>query len=241
MQILAIWPQMPYIRVMQRIAHIGRREFLGGAAALVSGCASIPVSAKPTDTTLLEIARREVARAGRSVWLSDMVGLADFSLPSFEPRFFLVDMVSGKVRPFLVSHGFGSDPTHSGWLRSFSNEFESKATSRGAYITHSWYEGEHGTSMRLNGLDPDNNNAEGRAIVIHSAKYANPEMIGIWGKLGRSSGCFAFPEANLMEILARLGPGRLLYADRLEGDIAPPLVLPTPDPLPVTSPLQPSP
>ncbi len=220
--------------------NIGRREFLAGATALAgSAFVGSPAYARPKDAALVDIAKRELARAGQSVWLSDMVGLADFSLPSYEPRFFLVDMMSGKIRPYLVSHGFGSDPEHSGWLRKFSNSYDSKATSRGSYITHTWYEGQNGTSLRLNGIDADNNNAEGRAIVIHGAKYANPEMISLWGKLGRSSGCFACPEANLMEIIARLGPGRLLFADQFEGNQAPPLMPPAP---PVTmEPLPPPP
>ncbi len=209
---------------MQGDFALGRREFLTGVTALAGTALSCaPALARPSNSVLVEIAKRELARAGRQVWLPDQVGLADFSLPSYEPRFFVVDMLSGKIRPFLVSHGMGSDPQHSGWLRTFSNEFNSLATSRGAYITHTWYDGQNGTSMRLSGIDSDNSNAEARAIVIHGAKYANPDMIPMWGKLGRSSGCFAFPEANLMEILARLGPGRMLFADRLEGDLAPPL------------------
>jgi hypothetical protein len=35
------------------------------------------------------------------------------------------------------------------------------------------------------------------------------------GRLGRSEGCFALPHQSLQEVLARLGPGRFLYADRL--------------------------
>lgn len=183
------------------------------------GAAILPArtwAAAPQDAQLKDIAQREIARAGNKVWLRDMVGIADFTRPSSEPRFFVVDLVSGKVRSFYVSHGYGSDPDHTGFLHRFSNEDGSLATSRGTYITHTWYEGQNGTSMRLSGIDPDNSNAEARAIVIHGADYADPEMIKIWGKLGRSSGCFAFPKANLMEILARLGPGRLLFADRLE-------------------------
>lgn len=69
--------------------------------------------------------------------------------------------------------------------------------------------------MRLYGLDPDNSNAEARAIVVHGAWYANPDMIEKWGKLGRSDGCFAFPEDDLMQIIARVGPGRLIFSDKL--------------------------
>jgi hypothetical protein len=67
--------------------------------------------------------------------------------------------------------------------------------------------------MRLEGLDPTNSNALSRAIVVHGAWYVNEEMIGHSGMLGRSQGCFAVAESSLPEIMARLGPGRLIYAD----------------------------
>lgn len=204
---------------MSRVVQLSRRGVLRGAVALGGSVAfAAPIvasSTKPSDALLIETAKRELAKSGRRVWLSDAVGIADFSLPSYEPRFFLIDLVGGKVKPFLVAHGRGSDPEHDGWLKSFSNTPGSAATSRGAYVTHSWYQGKYGTSMRVSGLEADNDLADDRAIVIHSAWYANPTMIAEWGKLGRSEGCFAMPEANLMEVLAKLGPGRLLYADRL--------------------------
>lgn len=71
--------------------------------------------------------------------------------------------------------------------------------------------------MRLSGLDPSNNNAEARAIVIHSAWYAEPQVVRDYGKLGRSEGCFALSTSSHAEVMARLGPGRLLYADKLLG------------------------
>jgi hypothetical protein len=193
---------------------LSRRGFVGGLAAVV-GAFALPAQAAIGDAVLVNAAKAQLDRLGRKIWLSDVVGLADFSRPSYEPRFFIIDMVAGKVRPFLVSHGSGSDPEHTSMLQSFSNAPGSNATSRGAYLTHTWYEGMHGTSMRLTGLDADNSNAEPRAIVVHGAAYANPSMIDKWGKLGRSQGCFAFPQANLMEVLARLGPGRMIFADKL--------------------------
>ncbi len=210
---LARWPFSRYHNAMNDIS-VSRRGFITGMSAL-AGTFALPAEAAIGDTALVNAAKAQLDRLGRKIWLSDVVGLADFSRPSYEPRFFIVDMVAGKVRPFLVSHGSGSDPDHTSMLQSFSNEPGSNATSRGAYLTHTWYQGMHGTSMRLSGLDADNHNAEPRAIVVHGAAYANPSMIGKWGKLGRSQGCFAFPQADLMEILARLGPGRLIFADRL--------------------------
>ena len=69
--------------------------------------------------------------------------------------------------------------------------------------------------MRVRGLDDSNSNAEARAIVVHSAWYAEPDVLASTGRLGRSEGCFALSSASLQEVLERLGPGRFLYADRL--------------------------
>ena len=89
------------------------------------------------------------------------------------------------------------------------------ATSNGAYTTGDYYNGKYGLSMKVHGLDWTNNNAENRAIVIHNAWYAEPEMIAIHGKLGRSEGCFAFSRADQWKVMARLGEGRLIYADKI--------------------------
>ncbi|HTD74937.1 MAG TPA: murein L,D-transpeptidase catalytic domain family protein [Steroidobacteraceae bacterium] len=148
-----------------------------------------------------------------SITYRDLIGVADFSLPSSASRFHLVNLVNGSVRSHLVAHGRGSDPAHTGWLERFSNEPHSNATSAGAYRTGSVYPGAHGRSMRLEGLDRTNDNALSRAIVVHGAWYVNEQMIGHSGMLGRSQGCFAVAESSLPEIVARLGPGRLIYAD----------------------------
>ena len=69
--------------------------------------------------------------------------------------------------------------------------------------------------MKVRGLDWSNNNAESRAIVIHNAWYAEPDMIAIHGKLGRSEGCFAFSRQSQWRVMNRLNNGRMIYADKL--------------------------
>ena len=165
------------------------------------------------DPGLLRRALDALEQHRDSISYRDFIGVADFSLPSRAPRFHLVNLADGSVRSHLVAHGKGSDPAHTGWLERFSNEPRSNATSAGAYRTGSLYLGAHGRSMRLEGLDPTNSNALARAIVVHGAWYVNEEMIGHSGMLGRSQGCFAVADASLPEIIARLGPGRLIYAD----------------------------
>lgn len=149
------------------------------------------------------------------IYRPDVIGIVDFNQPSREHRFYLLDVASGRVTSHYVAHGRGSDPSHLGWLQYFSNGIGSEASSRGAYSTGEFYNGKYGYSMRLRGLDYTNNNAETRAIVIHPAWYAERDQIDQYGKLGRSEGCFALPHASHAEVLARMGPGRLLYADRV--------------------------
>jgi hypothetical protein len=145
----------------------------------------------------------------------DLMGIVDFSKASSEARFHLVDLMNGTVESHLVAHGRGSDPDHSGFVERFSNAFGSYATSNGAYTTGDYYDGKYGLSMKVQGLDWSNSNAEARAIVIHNAWYAEPEMIAQHGKLGRSEGCFAFSRASQWDVMRRLAGGRMIYADKI--------------------------
>jgi hypothetical protein len=163
---------------------------------------------------LLRRALDALERHRDRITFRDVIGIADFSLPSRAPRFHLLSVADGRVTSHLVAHGRGSDPAHTGWLERFSNEPHSYATSAGAYLTDGVYLGNHGHSIRLDGLDPTNSNAASRAIVVHGAWYVSDQMIGEHGMLGRSEGCFAVANSSLDEILTRLGAGRLIYADK---------------------------
>lgn len=164
---------------------------------------------------ILEIARREVEKAGNVLWRRDFAGVADFGLHSSLERFHFVNLEEGSMRSFLVTHGAGSDPEHDGFLNGFSNLPDSWATSRGAYLTTGWYEGRFGTSIRLHGLEADNSLALPRAIVMHPADYAAPAHVERWGRLGRSNGCFAMGPREFDNALLYLSGGRLLFADTL--------------------------
>jgi hypothetical protein len=199
---------------------LSRRTFAAGAlSALVLTAASpAPAMAARREVLhpeLLRRARGALEKNRRHLRHIDVFAVADFSQPSCNERFYLVDMESGRTASFYVCHGRGSDPAHSGFLETFSNEYGSEASSSGAYVTGAYYQGKYGRSMRLNGLQGTNSNAAARGIVIHSAPYAEPEMISRMGKLGRSEGCFALPEGKLNMVLERLGTGRLLYSDKL--------------------------
>jgi hypothetical protein len=160
-------------------------------------------------------ARAKAALDSHQVWPRDTMAIVDFSKPSNEPRFHVVDLASGNVESHLVAHGRGSDPDHSGFVERFSNDFGSYASSNGTYVTGDYYDGKYGLSMKVRGLDWSNSNAEPRAIVIHNAWYAEPDMIPLHGKLGRSEGCFAMSRQSQYEVMRKLAGGRMIYADKL--------------------------
>lgn len=195
---------------------LASRALADGIDDILQATASAAPGPAGSDGAILAAARAGLERAGSRIAHSDVVAVADFGQPSKELRLHLVDLAQGKVERLLVAHGRGSDPSHTGWLRSFSNAPGSAATSQGNYLTGEYYSGHHGRSMRLEGLDPTNSNAAERAIVVHAADYVSADTVRAHGVLGRSEGCFAVSQADLDKVLDRLGPGRLLVAAKLQ-------------------------
>jgi L,D-transpeptidase catalytic domain len=223
--------------VSPRGASVSRRELLRTGTVIAAGVMAGPVlasgqlnsgilGARPAATAIPaspmtirpDLFRRALVALQRHhsrFAAHDKIALVDFDLPSSQPRFHIVDLASGRSQSLLVAHGRGSDPEHSGWLTRFSNAIGSEASSDGAYVTGDIYNGQHGRSRRLIGLDATNNNAEPRAVVVHAAWYVSPDMISQHGKLGRSEGCFALSNADLEDTLMALGSGRMIYADKV--------------------------
>jgi hypothetical protein len=144
----------------------------------------------------------------------DRLAIADFSAPSTQRRFFLIDLKTGAVEAYRTAHGKGSDPGHTGWAQIFSNGAATNASSLGAYVTGARYTGAHGLSLYLDGKDPTNTNARARAIVIHSAPYMAPAFIAMHGKPGRSWGCFVVAPDEIAHVVSWLEGGVLLYAGK---------------------------
>jgi hypothetical protein len=215
-------------REMLRLGAVGVGGLMLSSTASSVGLPSIiykappasvpPVPAAPqapfgVDPLLFQRAR--AALDSHRIAARDFIGIADFSRPSSDRRFHVVDLRNGQVESYRVAHGQGSDPAHSGYLERFSNDFGSYATSNGTYTTGEYYHGKYGLSMKTHGRDWSNSNAEARAIVIHNAWYAEPDVLEQHGKLGRSQGCFAFSRADQWPIMRKLAGGRMIYADKL--------------------------
>ncbi len=181
-----------------------------------AGVAAAPItSPRVVRPELLRRAMAALDRHSGQIRNRDRIAIADFAAPSAQRRFHLVNLIDGSSTSFLVAHGSGSDPSHTGWLNRFSNAPGSNASCEGAFVTDNYYVGKHGRSQRLMGLDPTNDNALARAIVVHAAWYSNPDMLATHGMLGRSQGCFAVGEADLPRVFDRLGEGRMIYAAKI--------------------------
>ena len=138
-----------------------------------------------------------------------LLAVADMGLPNTTERLWVIDLQRARVlHRSLVAHGEGS-----GHLRAtrFSNEEKSACTSLGFYRTASTYDGIHGYSRRIEGLDQgQNTNAYDRYVVLHAADYAGPDYVRQHGHLGYSRGCPALPPGQFKEIIATLRVGSLL-------------------------------
>ncbi|MGK7393204.1 MAG: murein L,D-transpeptidase catalytic domain family protein [Candidatus Cyclobacteriaceae bacterium M3_2C_046] len=141
---------------------------------------------------------------------NEILNVIDFSLHSSQKRLWVIDMVSKKILYHtLVAHGKN---TGMATAQKFSNTPYSLQSSLGFYLTAEIYQGKHGTSLNLDGLEKDfNSNARKRRIVIHGAQYASPAFVKKHGRLGRSFGCPAVPMELHEQIINQIADGSCLF------------------------------
>jgi len=149
------------------------------------------------------VKKQRLANAG-------ILAICDFSQSSNNKRLYVLDLVNNKVLlTSYVAHGRGSG---SEYAMHFSNRSRSHQSSLGFYITSSTYYGEHGLSLRLQGLEPGFNNlAMKRNIVIHGAAYISNEYLNTNKFMGRSYGCSAVPKDDCCEIIDLLKNGSCFF------------------------------
>jgi len=129
-----------------------------------------------------------------------LLTIVDFSKSSNSKRLWIIDMKTMTVLyNTLVAHGRNSGDE---FATKFSNENSSNKSSLGFFATGEIYNGKHGESLRLDGLEPGvNSNARSRAVVIHAADYVSTGFIKQHSRLGRSLGCPALPNELNKEII----------------------------------------
>nr|WP_262904877.1 murein L,D-transpeptidase catalytic domain family protein [Hymenobacter pini] len=138
--------------------------------------------------------------------------IVDFGRSSTQERFWVVDLATGRlIHHSLVAHGKN---TGEEYARTFSNQEGSEMSSLGFYVTGNTYQGKHGLSLRLQGVDAGyNTNALSRSVVVHGADYVSREFVRQHGRLGRSQGCPALPTAQAPAIIRTIQGGTVLFAN----------------------------
>jgi hypothetical protein len=135
----------------------------------------------------------------------------DYSLPSTATRLWVIDLDQRRVLDAQrVAHGQG---TGDDLASVFSNNEGSHQSSLGVFRTAETYIGEHGRSLRLDGLEPGfNDRARERTIVMHGADYVSDTFVAQVGRLGRSWGCPAVSNEAVGPLIDEIAGGTLVVS-----------------------------
>lgn len=135
--------------------------------------------------------------------------LVDFTKPSTEERFYIIDLDSEHITfRKHVAHGKNTGELYA---KDFSNIESSRKSSLGFYVTAETYDGKYDNSLIIEGQEWTNNNARKRGVVIHAADYATKAFIKENGRLGRSFGCPALPHEDYEDIIELVKGGTCLF------------------------------
>jgi len=140
-----------------------------------------------------------------------MLTIVNYNKPSDENRLWVINMKDAKVKyNTLVAQG-----KNTGYVKatSFSNDPKSLESSIGVFLTGDTYNGEHGNSLRLIGLDKGfNTNAEQRAVVMHSAWYVSHQFAAAHGRVGNSWGCLALSKRMEPKVVNAIKDGSVIVS-----------------------------
>lgn len=141
----------------------------------------------------------------------DVLTIIDYSMPSVECRLWVIDMKKHKVLfNTYVAHGKNSGDVNT---TSFSNQPNSLKSSFGVFRTDEVYSGHHGSSLRIQGLEPGiNDNAYRRNVVFHGAAYVSASFAKERKRLGRSWGCMAVSETTIKPLINTIKGKSLVFA-----------------------------
>jgi hypothetical protein len=142
---------------------------------------------------------------------STVFTVIDYTQPSSKKRMWIVDVLNKMlVLNTWVAHGQGSGDEVAS---RFSDKMDSHKSSVGFYLTDDVYYGEHGRSLRLDGLDIGfNANARKRAIVLHAADYVGETAMALQGHAGRSFGCPAVAPEVADQVIDAIKDRTMIFA-----------------------------
>jgi hypothetical protein len=160
---------------------------------------------------VLDLALKAASRAqAQGFGKKNILAVIDYSLPSTNKRLWVFDLKKEKLLFYeLVAHGKGSGDNYA---KKFSNREGTLASSLGLFEAAETYQGKHGYTLKLKGLEKGiNDNAEKRSIVIHGAWYVTEDFWKKHGRLGRSWGCPALDKKVARQVIDTLKDGGLVF------------------------------
>jgi hypothetical protein len=197
------------------------QQFVSDSTVGSSSAVEAPPSASPNDV-FLELA----ATVGQTAPAKRLIdyklkndpssqprywAVVDFNQPSTSKRLYVFDTVEKKVNAYYVAHGRASGENIA---ERFSNQNGSNSSSLGIYKALNEYNGHHGRSLRLAGLEASNSNVLARGVVMHTADYVSESFIRQTGRLGRSEGCFAVERSVGDTLIKELENGAYIIATK---------------------------
>jgi hypothetical protein len=141
---------------------------------------------------------------------TSILSIVDFSQSSRKKRFYIIDVANKKLLyNTYVAHGRNSGAEYA---TSFSNDMDSHKSSLGFYVTNNTYNGAHGLSLRIDGMEKGfNDNALERDIVVHGANYMGDNFLKSCPFSGRSWGCPAVPASETSKVINIIKNGSCLF------------------------------
>lgn len=200
------------VHVKDTVANLAISDLIPTLPSAVSVYDSLRLNLEGLNRKAFELAQEgfEKLKKQGAVVNDNIISIVDFSLPSTEKRLYVVDLKNYRVLyKTYVAHGRNSGTL---MANSFSNSPSSYKSSLGFYKTLGTYNGKHGYSLRLEGLEKGiNDNAYERAIVMHGADYVSPSYIPKLGFIGRSQGCPAVSTREATPIINTIKNGSCLF------------------------------
>ena len=192
------------------LASTSENSFSAKAASVYHQLHSNTISALPKLESFTKALQGFYALQSEGKISKNVLTIVDFSLSSNTKRLWVIDLSSNTILfHSLVAHGRN---TGEEFATNFSNKAESFKSSLGFYATGEIYNGKHGKSLKLDGLERGvNDNARNRAVVIHGADYVSESFIKNNHRLGRSQGCPAIPVELTDDIIDAIKDQSCLY------------------------------
>lgn len=179
----------------------GYEEVPGAEKWINKEIQTLGAQAQNLNPKILKLSLKAYQKARKEgVAQKDVLTIIDYSMPSSQSRLWVIDLNKHKVvMNTHVAHGKNSGDAKA---VSFSNQPKSLKSSVGVFVTDEVYSGNHGSSLRIKGLERGiNDNVYRRSVVFHGASYVSDKIANANGKVGRSFGCMAVSQNKIKPLI----------------------------------------